>query len=137
MCGIFGIALHYNSNSEIMEQVYQSLYHMKNRGRDSYGWCQITSDNRIILHKKFGKITKSNSNDFEIKNLNFCLGHNRYITSQQQHYSSQKLEEWNQDVQKFINNSCFSLILDSASSNPSIIIKKYNPTLNNIFIKII
>ncbi|KKR91190.1 MAG: Glucosamine/fructose-6-phosphate aminotransferase, isomerizing [Candidatus Woesebacteria bacterium GW2011_GWA1_41_13b] len=74
MCGIFGYAGYRNFAPKL---VFEGLKSLEYRGYDSWG-VAVTSENKIVLKKKAGKIGDSHVNDLPDGTLAF--GHTRWAT---------------------------------------------------------
>ena len=75
MCGISGII----SNSNIIYELYYSLFHLQHRGQDSCGMVLINNDEYIIIKKE--GLVKNIYNELDNRIYNIGIGHVRYKTN--------------------------------------------------------
>ena len=75
MCGI--TALLSLENKDIFYELYETLYHLKHRGQDSFGFSFL-KDNKIQIIKE--KSMLSNSNNTSDIQTSCGIGHVRYPT---------------------------------------------------------
>ena len=73
MCGITSI-ISFNCTN-IINDLYESLYHLQHRGQDSYGFSYIIDDKTVVIKNK-GLINMNTEN----KKSNMGIGHVRYPT---------------------------------------------------------
>ncbi len=76
MCGIFG---YLGKRDNALEIVIKGLQKLEYRGYDSWG---VTTDinGELFCHKKVGKISEANLDDFKDKKAKLAIGHTRWAT---------------------------------------------------------
>ena len=77
MCGI--TALISLSGTNIINDLYESLYHLQHRGQDSFGFSFLSEEKIKVIKEKCLLSTLSNLNTKNI-NTSFGIGHVRYPT---------------------------------------------------------